>query len=108
MKNPYFKFFFSMPPSCRRHAGVTPDARELTSLEWLTFKAAIAAHFAWAVPTDQAIHTIAKHTARVVEIGCGSGYWAWLMEQAGISVRAFDTAVPDFAWHPVEYGDAAV
>ena len=41
----------------------------------------------------------------VLEIGCGSGYWAWLMTQQGVSVRAFDTFVPTFTWHTVRYGN---
>lgn len=30
----------------------------------------------------------------MVEIGCGTGYWAWLLEQVGIPVQCFDTAPP--------------
>jgi hypothetical protein len=107
MTNPYLHFFWSLPPSCRRQPGCPVDSRELLSPDWLTLKASIAAHFAWAVPTTAAIETIAKHARLVVEIGCGSGYWAWMMTQAGVSVRAFDTASPPFMWHLVEYGDAS-
>lgn len=49
--------------------------------------------FAWAVPTDEAIETIAE-LSPVVEIGAGTGYWAWLLEQVGCEVVAFDAA-PD-------------
>jgi hypothetical protein len=72
--------------------------------DWLALKAAVARHFAWAVPTDEAIDVIAAHAASVIEIGCGSGYWAWMMAQAGIAATAVDTAVPPFAWHRVETG----
>jgi hypothetical protein len=65
----------------------------------------LAAHFSWAVPSEEAIDTVARHTQHVVEIGGGSGYWAWLMAQRGISVRAFDVQPPAFMWHPVEAGD---
>ena len=106
MINPYLAFFVSLPESCRRQPGSPLDARELFHPEWLRLKAAIAGHFAWAVPTPQAITTIAKHATRVVEIGSGSGYWAWMMEQVGISVRAYDTARPCYMWHIVEDGDA--
>ena len=108
MTNPYLTFFSSLPASFRRQPDHLSDSRELTHSDWLTFKHAIAAHFAWAVPTTQAVDTIAKHARRVVEIGSGSGYWAWMMEQGGISVRAFDAVLPAFAWHTVEYADATI
>jgi hypothetical protein len=80
------------------------DGSELYSPEWLKLKAAIAAHFAWAVPTRKAIATIAAYTHSVVEIGAGSGYWAWMMEQAGVSVVAFDKYRAPFLWHEVHDG----
>jgi hypothetical protein len=106
MTNPYLTFFLSMPASFRQQPGSVPDSREF-SPDWLSLKAAVAAHFAWAVPTTQAIETIAKHASHVIEIGCGSGYWAWMLEQSGVSVRAFDVVLPSFSWHPIEYGDAS-
>jgi hypothetical protein len=56
------------------------------------------------VPTDAAAATVRRHAARVVEIGCGSGYWAFVLAQAGVDVLAFDAAAPRFAWHPVAVG----
>lgn len=103
--NPYLSFFLSLPPSFWRHPCVLEDDRELSSPDWLRLKSAIASHFAWAVPTQEAIECIRKYAGRVLEIGCGSGYWAWLMEQAGIDVLAWDTTVPPFAWHDVRLGN---
>ena len=105
LSNPYLDFFNSLPSSCRRHPGTPLDASEMLSPDWLQFKAAIAAHFAWSVPTDDAISTIGRFTRRVMEIGAGSGYWAWLLQQSGIPVRAFDASPPAFVWHAVERGD---
>jgi len=75
------------------------------SPQWLAFKAAVARHFSWAIPTARSMELIATFTDRVVEIGAGSGYWAWMMSQAGISVRAFDACPPEALWHPVRVGD---
>jgi hypothetical protein len=99
--NPYLEFYRAMPPACRRDPSVPVSAAELLSPEWLRLKAAIAGHFAWAVPTEEAILAVSKYSARVVEIGAGSGYWAWMMRQAGIAVAAFDTASPSFTWDQV-------
>lgn len=103
--NPYLTFFVSLPPAFRRDPLTPPDSRELASADWLFVKAAIASHFSWAVPTSEAITTIRRHASAIVEIGCGSGYWAWMMAQAGISVVAYDAAVPAFTWHKVLPGN---
>jgi hypothetical protein len=105
LSNPYLDFFRALPPSFRRDPFLPISAAELFSPEWLTWKAAIARHFAWAVPTEEAIALIRKHATDVIEIGAGSGYWAWLMRQTGISVTAFDTDPPPFTWSEVAKGD---
>ncbi|TXL71004.1 hypothetical protein FHP25_32200 [Vineibacter terrae] len=103
--NPYGAFFGALPPSCRRVPSAPLSASESAHADWLTWKSAIARHFAWAVPTDEAIATIARYATDVVEIGAGSGYWAWLMRQAGITVAAFDDEPPAFTWSDVAQGD---
>ncbi len=103
--NPYLDFFRALPAQCRRDPTRPPSAAELLAPDWLGFKAAVARHFAWAVPTEEAIWAISKHTPGVVEIGAGSGYWTWLMRQAGIIVEAFDVDPPPFTWSEVRCGD---
>ena len=103
--NPYLEFYRAMPAAYRRDPSMPISAAELLSPQWLNLKAAIAGHFAWAVPTDEAVLTILKYSARVVEIGAGSGYWAWMMRQAGIKVVAFDTNHALFNWSEVAQGD---
>jgi hypothetical protein len=60
--------------------------------------------FAWAVPSRQAITEIALH-GPLIEIGAGTGYWAWVMKQAGADIVAYDHAVeaPPF-WSEVLRG----
>jgi hypothetical protein len=103
--NPYLEFYRAMPPAYRRDRSMQVSATELLSPEWLKLKAAIAAHFAWAVPTEHAIQTVSKYATRVVEIGAGTGYWAWMMRQAGIAVTAFDAGCFPFTWDEVGRGD---
>src|SRR3954453_12712349 len=80
LNNPYLTFFRSLPAAFWRNPLLPIDNGEMWSPDWLRLKAAVAGHFSWAVPTDEAIAAIRRHTSRVIEIGCGSGYWAWLME----------------------------
>ena len=45
----------------------------------------------WAVPTDEALEAIARHSPNgVVEIGAGTGYWAGLLRARGVDVVAYD------------------
>jgi hypothetical protein len=53
--------------------------------------------FAWAVPSDEAIRTIAG-LGSIVEIGAGTGYWASLLELAGADIAAFDKAPAGNHW----------
>src|SRR5262249_4233577 len=103
--NPYLDFFRALPPSFRRDPSVPPSTAQLMAPDWQAFTAAIARHFAWAVPTGGAIAVIGKHSSGIVEVGGGSGYWAGLIRQAGVDVVAFDLAPPPFTWGEVNRGD---
>ena len=46
------------------------------------------------VPTDAAISTIKKYSP-ILEIGAGSGYWAYVASEAGIDVTATDLYPPN-------------
>jgi hypothetical protein len=105
LANPYLDFFNALPPWCRASAASPVSAAELYAPDWLALKAAIAGHFAWAVPTEAAIDCIRRHADAVIEIGAGNGYWAWLLREAGVDVAAFDAAPPAFTWTRVEVGD---
>ncbi len=45
--------------------------------------------YAYAVPNDGALETIAQHSP-VIEIGAGTGYWAKLLDERGCDVVAYD------------------
>ena len=104
LSNPYLDFFHALPASFRRDASL-PASAELASPDWLMLKSAITRHFAWAVPDEAAIACIRRYATQVIEVGAGSGYWAWLMRQAGIDVTAFDTDPPPFTWIEVHRGN---
>ena len=76
----------------------------------------LIARYAFAVPSDEAIAAISRRSPRgVVELGAGTGYWAYVLEQVGVDVVAFDIApAPDRqnrwfagsrAWHSLQHGD---
>ncbi len=49
--------------------------------------------FAFAVPTDEALDAISE-LGPIVELGAGTGYWAYLLGKRGVDVVAYD-------WRPV-------
>lgn len=75
--NPYFSLFTALASAS--------DEIRLSAR-----KAAIWA-YAWAVPTDAVARRIAE-LSPILEVGAGTGYWAWLLAQAGALVEAVDVA----------------
>lgn len=72
--------------------------------------------FAFAVPDEAALATIARWAPNgVIELGAGTGYWAGQLDQRGVDVVAYDTEpAPSTAnswfagtspWFPVRPGD---
>jgi hypothetical protein len=70
--------------------------------------------YAFAVPTDGALATLARY-GPIVELGAGTGYWAFLLRRRGVVCTAYDLAPPDrrpnpnrfqpLTWTYVEQGD---
>ncbi|MGA6223523.1 hypothetical protein ACPESV_24700 [Streptomyces umbrinus] len=56
----------------------------------------LATTFAWSIvsPGDVTWLTGQLDGRNVVEVGAGSGYWAWQLEQAGVDVAAYDPNPP--------------
>jgi hypothetical protein len=60
--------------------------------------------YSWAIPSPESIEWIVKvlDGRPVVEIGAGTGYWAWLLTQAGVDIRCYDHRPPGMGyneWH---------
>jgi hypothetical protein len=79
----------------------------------------LIARYGFAVPSEEALAAIGRCSPRgVLEIGAGAGYWAYLLQQRGVDVVAFDIHPAPAAqnrwfagtrpWHPVHRGDHAV
>lgn len=76
---------------------------------------ALCARFAWSIPSPGDMRWLAQllDGRGVVEIGAGSGYWAWQMAQTRIDVLAYDPNLPGpdnryvkhELFHPVLPGD---
>ncbi|MDN3354312.1 hypothetical protein [Actinomadura sp. DC4] len=97
--NPYWELVRQLPAVL--DAGIRPDgfARELPVGHHTLTK-----RYAWAIPSPGDIGWLAQIVGDrgLVEIGAGSGYWAWQARQAGIDVIAYEPA--DAATNPYTDG----
>ena len=81
-----------------------PGERDYTPMDVNTFRhrEMIKDRFSWAIPNEEALDAIAA-VGPIVEIGAGTGYWAWLLQKRGVDVVAYDATPPHFGcvnhWH---------
>lgn len=59
-------------------------------------------HFGFAVPDEPSLQVLATH-GPIVEMGAGTGYWARLLRDRGVEVRAFDRTIPDGNKSPYDF-----
>ncbi len=56
--------------------------------------------FGFAIPNVGALEVIARH-APILEVGCGTGYWAYELQKLGVSVVATDPHLVSQEVHPI-------
>jgi len=99
VENPYLEEFLATAPS----SPVPPEMRKLT-FDRYQLRQRLVAKYAWAIPSDQAVALLVR-LSPLVEIGAGTGYWAWLIRQAGGDILAYDRYPPPDRrnrWHAGE------
>lgn len=73
--------------------------------EFLSVRRKLVAAYSWAIPSTEALEAIAALDIPTLELGAGTGYWAFCLRQLRVDITAFDAnplAPPH--WHPVEQG----
>jgi hypothetical protein len=106
LNNPYLRFFKWIHK--RYDQGIPAYKDDFCFMPWRWRRTAVS-KYAWAVPDDWAIQVIEEQLngMGVVEIGAGTGYWAWMLSQVGIDVAAYDTKIKRRKlWYPVKRGGA--
>ena len=99
LENPYLDDFRSGLPAWK----VPLNFRKLT-LERYVARQRLIAKYAWAIPSVEAIELLTRYSP-LIEMGAGTGYWAWLLQQAGADILAFDRYPPPDRrnrWHAGE------
>jgi hypothetical protein len=91
--NPYWEIVRQLPSVRDAQHSICPDgfARELPVGHHLLTK-----RYSWAIPSPGDIAWLTQVLDRrgLMEIGAGSGYWAWQAQQAGIDVIAYEPTAP--------------
>jgi hypothetical protein len=62
-------------------------------LGWALARPIGTVRYSYAIPDNTALDLLAAR-APILEIGAGTGYWAYLLRQRGVDVLAFDAAPP--------------
>lgn len=63
--------------------------------------------YSWAIPNDEAIAYLVS-VSPIIEIGAGSGYWAYLIQQAGGKILPFDINPYKNNWCEAKWTEVAL
>jgi hypothetical protein len=100
LENPYFE---------EVAGGVTVGANRASwsekPVEILERRDELVEEYSWGIPTHEAIKTIVEY-GPIVEVGAGTGYWAWCIDQLGGVVAATDADPPESTYRRVATYDA--
>lgn len=56
--------------------------------------------YSFAIPNEEALSVFSKYEP-IVEVGCGDGYWSYLLQERDVSVVATDVSAPASPWTKV-------
>jgi hypothetical protein len=91
---PYWHDAVALEPTYTFNAFSKATAAELEELG--ASRERLAKHYAWSIITPGDVAWTAEQLdgRAVVEVGAGTGYWAWQLEQAGVDVAAYEPNPP--------------
>lgn len=92
-ENPYWDIVRLLPMDDTEHTW----REHAVEVEWFRVpeavrRDALVRRYAWSIPTPHDMAWLAGQLGGqgVVEVGAGTGYWAWQLQQAGVDVAAYD------------------
>ena len=108
VKNPYWDALMNNVPHDGRYRHFmdedlyTPSSHYFPDMgnageKIIAYRDDMVRDYSWAIPSPRTVDWLGQCLAgrSVVEIGAGTGYWAWMLSQKGIQVTAYDIAPPD-------------
>jgi hypothetical protein len=115
--NPYLREFERLADELARPPDYADPLHRRKGLSSYDRRVWCVRRYAFAIPTEAALAVLARF-APIIELGAGTGYWAYLLRRRGVDCLAFDAAPPDqspnphrfnaFTWTAVERGSTEV
>lgn len=109
--NPYLKEIRNLrktvPEWDNFFADDNEDARGNNWVRLDVLGAPLCTKYAWAIPNDRALRIIAEFSP-LIEIGCGKGYWASLLQKVGVDIVCYDKKKSSKSWTDVQVGGPKV
>lgn len=94
MENPYFDAWQALPGTINKWGLLHP---ENSMIDHLRARRIFAPRYAWALPSEEAIKMLVSY-GPLVEMGAGTGYWAWCVRQLGGDIIAYDVKPYNNHW----------
>lgn len=118
-RHPYWEIVRQLPVDLDGHHW---EPRHAVEVGWFHVpdqvrRNALTKRYAWSIPTPHDLTWLAAQLdgQAVVEVGAGTGYWAWQLQQTGVDVAAYDRKAgldnhfcDPITYHPVLRGTAEV
>ncbi|WP_018219167.1 methyltransferase domain-containing protein [Salinispora vitiensis] len=85
--------------------GLTQHGGQGTVTDWLSVRQTYVARYSWTITAPDTLRFVAAHSqGHLLDPMAGTGYWAWLLAQAGVNVVAYDRHPPTLGsdsnrWH---------
>lgn len=97
--NPYWdevKKIPGDPINLKYERGWEPEPFSLHGTPLRRYRDELVRQYAWAITAPESVQFVAEHAGPhgLVEIGAGTGYWAWCLSHLGVDVVAYDKAPP--------------
>lgn len=92
IENPAWDYVRTLPYDDLSYRGKQRQAFNLNGPTHHDYRRRVTSRWTWAIPDPATLDYIVKALdgRPVVEMGAGSGYWAWMLSQMGVDVVAYD------------------
>jgi hypothetical protein len=97
LENPYLEEWRAQLGRQRRREGTIQRLLERRQFKKLPtfrkYRKPYQDKYSYAIPNEEALSTLSEF-APLVEVGAGTGYWAWLLRQRGTDIICYDSSPP--------------
>jgi hypothetical protein len=88
IRNPYLNEIIDIIKKLRQ------NTKEPTALHLMDYRYELITKFAFSIPTISDLELIREYSP-IIEIGAGSGYWAYCLSQLGVDIITYDKYPPE-------------